>query len=115
MKLKDCIFSDGDDEFGGGHLKLKLSQKVPTKCVKCKHRNVVMNKVKGWSYVSNEGNNNFCYHVSCFKDLILENWRRGYFSTHQETNSSNGIFSISTTCTDKHGEYGSHEEKVEEI
>jgi hypothetical protein len=34
-------------------------------------------KVEGWSYYDG---GSCCYHVSCFKDLILENWRRGYFS-----------------------------------
>lgn len=77
LNLKDTI-SDED-----GCVTLKLCQEVPSKCVKCKHRKVVENKIEGWSYVSSMGN--CCYHVSCFKDLILENWNKGYFS--RESNS----------------------------
>ncbi|KAL1360133.1 uncharacterized protein LOC107485302 [Arachis duranensis] len=70
LKLKDSV-CDKD-----GCVTLKLSQKVPRKCLKYKSRNVV-NKVKGWSYVSCNEDNNSCYHVSCVKELILENWKRG--------------------------------------
>ncbi|KAK7273021.1 hypothetical protein RIF29_14067 [Crotalaria pallida] len=76
LLLKDSISDDGE------RVTLKLCQKVPSKCLKCKSKNVV-DGVKGWSYVSSEGN--ACYHVSCFKKLILENWKRGYFS--QQSNS----------------------------
>ncbi|XP_015961487.1 uncharacterized protein LOC107485466 [Arachis duranensis] len=81
LKLKDSV-CDKD-----GCVTLKLSQKVPRKCLKCKSRNVV-NKVKGWSYVSCNEDNNSCYHVSCVKELILENWKRGYFSTQEQNNYS---------------------------
>ncbi|KAG5038099.1 hypothetical protein GLYMA_07G170900v4 [Glycine max] len=77
LKLKHSL---SDEE---GRVTLELCQKVPSKCGKCKHRNVVEG-VKGWSYVSSGGN--YCYHVSCVKELIFENWKRGYFS--QETNST---------------------------
>ena len=75
LKLKDSI-SDGS-------VTLELSQKVPSKCLKCKSRNVV-NKVKGWSYVSSEDSS--CYHVSCVKELILENWKRGLFFSRKQFN-----------------------------
>ncbi|TKY64864.1 protein-disulfide reductase [Spatholobus suberectus] len=78
LKMKDRI---SDEE---GRVTLELSQKVPSKCVKCKHKNVV-DGVKGWSYVSSGSGGNYCYHVSCVKELIFENLKRGYFS--QETNS----------------------------
>lgn len=65
-----------------GDVTLNLCPKVPTKCLKCKSRNVV-DGVKGWSYVSSGGSS--CYHVSCVKELILENWKRGYFA--QQNNS----------------------------
>ncbi|KAJ1443169.1 hypothetical protein SESBI_00453 [Sesbania bispinosa] len=71
LNLKDSVSDEG------GNVTLKLSQKVPSKCLKCNHRSVV-NKVKGWSYVCSD--NSSCYHVSCVKELILENWNRGYFS-----------------------------------
>ncbi|XP_020231921.1 uncharacterized protein LOC109812385 [Cajanus cajan] len=82
LKLKHRI-SDED-----GRVTLELSQKVPSKCVKCKHRNVVSG-VKGWSYVSSGSGGTYCYHVSCVKDLILENLKRGYFS--QEITNSVGM------------------------
>ncbi|RDX62659.1 hypothetical protein CR513_58985, partial [Mucuna pruriens] len=43
LNLKDTI---SDEE---GCVTLELSHKVPSKCLKCKHRNVV-DGVKGWSY-----------------------------------------------------------------
>ncbi|CAJ1841542.1 unnamed protein product [Sphenostylis stenocarpa] len=78
LKLKHSI---SDEE---GLVTLKLCQKVPSKCVKCKHRNVVEG-IKGWSFVSSGSGGNYCYHVSCFKQLILENLNKGYFT--QETDS----------------------------
>ncbi|KAL2329578.1 hypothetical protein Fmac_017159 [Flemingia macrophylla] len=72
-----------------GRVTLELSQNVPSKCVKCKHKNV-MNGVKGWSYVSSsDSGGTYCYHVSCVKDLILENLQRGYFN--QEITNSVGM------------------------
>ncbi|KAK2413466.1 hypothetical protein P8452_59108 [Trifolium repens] len=59
-----------------GIVNLKLSHKVRSKCAKCKHKHVVR-KVEGWSYYDGSS---CCYHVSCFKDLIFENWKSGYFS-----------------------------------
>ncbi|XP_027351469.1 uncharacterized protein LOC113862591 [Abrus precatorius] len=78
LNLKASI---SDEE---GLVKLELCEEVPSKCAKCKHRNVV-DGVKGWSYVSSEGT---CYHVSCVKEMVLENWKKGYFSQSQETNSN---------------------------
>ncbi|AES78147.1 hypothetical protein MtrunA17_Chr7g0223501 [Medicago truncatula] len=73
LKLQDSI-SDGD-------VKLQLYRKSRSKCVKCKHKHVVGN-IQGWSYY--DGNSS--YHVSCFKALILDNWRRGCFSQgHRST------------------------------
>ncbi|CAJ1932670.1 unnamed protein product [Sphenostylis stenocarpa] len=78
LNLKDRI---SDEE---GCVTLELCKSVPSKCVKCKHRNVVEG-VKGWSYVSSGGT--YCYHVSCVKEMILENWKRGYFSQVVRENS----------------------------
>ncbi|AES78135.1 putative chromatin regulator PHD family [Medicago truncatula] len=69
LKLQHSISDDN------GNVTLNLSKRVHSKCGKCKHKHV-MGKVQGWSYY--DGNS--CYHVSCFKDLILQNWRMGYFS-----------------------------------
>ncbi|KAL2329579.1 hypothetical protein Fmac_017160 [Flemingia macrophylla] len=77
------------DEEARGRVTLELSQNVPSKCVKCKHKNV-RSGVKGWSYVSSsDSGGTFCYHVSCIKDLILENMQRGYF--YQEIINSFGM------------------------
>jgi hypothetical protein len=69
LKLQHSISDDN------GNVTLNLSKRVHSKCAKCKHKHV-MGNVQGWSY--DDGNS--CYHVACFKDLILQNWRRGYFS-----------------------------------
>nr|XP_004516058.1 uncharacterized protein LOC101504051 [Cicer arietinum] len=78
LKLKHIISNES------ANVTLKLSHKVHSKCAKCKHKNVVR-KVKGWTYYDG---NSCCYHVSCFKDLILENWRRGYFNSQGGGNSN---------------------------
>jgi len=69
LKLKDSISDES------GKVTLKLYHKARSKCVKCKHKHVVGN-FQGWSYYDG----NCSYHVSCFKALIFENWREGYFS-----------------------------------
>ena len=57
---------------------LELHWKVTKKCLKCKLMKVGNErKVKGWSYESSDGK--YCYHVSCFKELIIEKWKAGYF------------------------------------
>ncbi|WVZ04613.1 hypothetical protein V8G54_017959 [Vigna mungo] len=78
LKLKDSI---SDEE---GLVSLELCQKVPSKCVQCKHKNVV-DGIRGWSYVSSDSGGKCCYHVWCVKQLILENLNKGYFTN--ETSS----------------------------
>ncbi|XP_052116117.1 uncharacterized protein LOC127746553 [Arachis duranensis] len=57
-------------------VRLELTRKIPKKCVKCKSKKVGgESKVEGWAYESSDGK--FCYHVSCFKEIKLED---GYFS-----------------------------------
>ncbi|KAH7537214.1 hypothetical protein FEM48_Zijuj03G0068900 [Ziziphus jujuba var. spinosa] len=68
LKLQRIIIGDG--------FELRLSDKVPSKCLKCNSKEISRG-IKGWSYVSSCGE--YCYHVACVKDLVLENWRNGYF------------------------------------
>ncbi|KAB1217861.1 hypothetical protein CJ030_MR3G014729 [Morella rubra] len=49
---------------------------APSKCLKCQRKKASDNIV-GWAYVSTCGN--YCYHVKCVKELILEKWREFYF------------------------------------
>ncbi|KAJ7971279.1 putative Cysteine/Histidine-rich C1 domain family protein [Quillaja saponaria] len=56
---------------------LYLSKKVRKKCQKCKSK-YSSEGFKGWSYASSD--DKYCYHVACVKEIILENWRRGYFN-----------------------------------
>jgi len=65
LNLKDNI-SDGH-----GNVIMTLCHEVPSDCVHCKQRNVVRNQFEGWSYVCSDEKS--CVHVSCFKDMILEN------------------------------------------
>jgi hypothetical protein len=41
-----------------------------TECLKCKRKEISMG-LSGWSYESTCGQ--YCYHVACVKDLILDN------------------------------------------
>ncbi|XWS07768.1 hypothetical protein CRYUN_Cryun41cG0019100 [Craigia yunnanensis] len=68
-------------------VKINLSNEVGSKCMKCKRKEIA-NGVKGWSYVSSCGN--YCYHVACVKETIIENWKMGYFQT-DVTNGENGL------------------------
>ncbi|KAJ7971282.1 putative Cysteine/Histidine-rich C1 domain family protein [Quillaja saponaria] len=56
---------------------LYLSNKVGKKCQNCKSK-YSSKGCKGWSYASSD--DKYCYHVACVKEIILENWRRGYFN-----------------------------------
>ncbi|XP_028791372.1 uncharacterized protein LOC114747633 [Neltuma alba] len=72
-----------------GRVTLILKDKMPSKCVKCKRKDLkVQSKgpFRGWSYVSSCGN--YCYHVYCVKKLILDNWERGYFNVGSSSSSS---------------------------
>ncbi|WJX20404.1 hypothetical protein P8452_09964 [Trifolium repens] len=55
-----------------GTVRMTLSNVVPSDCVRCKQRHVVRDQFEGWSYVVNSDGKS-CVHVSCFKDMILEN------------------------------------------
>jgi hypothetical protein len=68
MKLQRTLIGDG--------VKLHLSDKVSTRCLKCGSKEISKG-FRGWSYESSCGQ--YCYHVACVKNLVLENWRMGYF------------------------------------
>ena len=75
FKLKDTIpYEEGDKT-----RTLKLHKTTTKKCLKCKSKNA-KNEDKGWSYVSSDGDGEICYHVSCFKELIIGKLKEGYFS-----------------------------------
>jgi hypothetical protein len=74
MKLQRTLIGDG--------VKLHLSDKVSTRCLKCGSKEISKG-FRGWSYESSCGQ--YCYHVACVKDLVLENWRRGYFDDGHNT------------------------------
>jgi hypothetical protein len=66
LNLQNTISSEES-----GKVILKLCHEVPSDCVKCRQRQVVRNQFEGWSYVL-ESDGKSCFHVSCFKDFILE-------------------------------------------
>lgn len=82
--LHPCCLKLQRKIIAGDGLVLRLSDKVPSKCLKCNSREISRG-IKGWSYVSSCGE--FCYHVACVKDLVLENWRNGYFDGDKNINS----------------------------
>lgn len=98
-----CLNLREDISVEGGDKKLELCGKVPSKCLNCSHKRVGPNSkkgVKGWSYVyptSSCNPNGYCYHVSCFKDLIHESWRRRSDSSVNSSTSesdSNEYYSL---------------------
>ena len=89
LKLQHTIYGDGG-------IKLKLSDKVSSKCLKCKSKEISKGK-KGWSYVSSCGE--FCYHVACVKDLVLENWKNGYFDGDVDQKNNLALMQIGTSST----------------
>ncbi|MED6143012.1 hypothetical protein PIB30_002834 [Stylosanthes scabra] len=77
LKLKERIISDEESS-----IRLTLQRDVPKKCVQCKHHKVKGDsRVGGWSYLSSDGD---CFHVSCFKKLILETLQKEGFSDGKE-------------------------------
>ena len=52
---------------------IRLKDKLPSKCMKCGSKEIAKG-IRGWCYVSSSGN--YCYHVACMKEMILESWRR---------------------------------------
>ncbi|KAM0031133.1 hypothetical protein Hdeb2414_s0017g00505131 [Helianthus debilis subsp. tardiflorus] len=58
-------------------LTLHLQKTATSKCLHCGTKDLRSN-VRGWAYVSTCGN--YCYHVSCVKEIINKNWRSGFFT-----------------------------------
>ncbi|MED6143014.1 hypothetical protein PIB30_002836 [Stylosanthes scabra] len=80
FKLKKRI-SNKQESSSGEKITLKLQPDVPGKCMKCKHRKVKGDtKVGGWSYNLSASDGDYCFHVSCFKKLILETLEKEGFS-----------------------------------
>jgi len=90
MNLQDK-FADKD-----GNVILTLSHEVPLDCVHCKKRNVARNQFKGWSYVVNNDRESSCVHVSCFKDMILDNLNNRGETTTRSIGGSNSFLKF--TC-----------------
>ncbi|KAF8402899.1 hypothetical protein HHK36_010991 [Tetracentron sinense] len=58
-------------------VKLHLESNISLKCGRCRSRKL-WKDVTGWAYVSKCGQ--YQFHVSCVKDIIVENWeKRNYF------------------------------------
>ena len=57
-------------------LMLQLRKKLPSKCLYCGSKET-SNRIQGWCYVSSSYQ--YCYHIACVKNMILEKWRKGYF------------------------------------
>ncbi|KAF9674740.1 hypothetical protein SADUNF_Sadunf10G0158300 [Salix dunnii] len=66
--------------------RLHLKKKLPSKCLNCGSTRT-SNGIKGWSYVSSCGQ--YCFHVACVKDMVLENWKKGYFLQDGSVNEAN--------------------------
>ncbi|KAK9054961.1 hypothetical protein SSX86_026040 [Deinandra increscens subsp. villosa] len=58
-------------------LTLHLEKEAATNCLHC-HKNNVSSKIHGWAYVSSC--RTYCYHVSCVKEIINQNWKNGFFT-----------------------------------
>ncbi|KAL8206094.1 hypothetical protein R6Q57_009645 [Mikania cordata] len=58
-------------------LTLNFEKAAASKCFKCDKKDV-SSKFRGWAYVSSCGS--YSYHLSCAKDIIIKNWRRGFFT-----------------------------------
>lgn len=70
--LHPCCFRLPQILIGDNGIRLRLTKKVSSKCVRCKSKKT-SNGIKGWSYVADcDGS---CYHVACVKDMILEKFQ----------------------------------------
>ncbi|KAL4323017.1 hypothetical protein HN51_068161 [Arachis hypogaea] len=73
-------------EDSGATKTLTLKRDVPENCVQCKRKKVGDDiKVKGWSYSTSDGD--YCYHVSCFKELFLESLSNYFPEKKMQTNT----------------------------
>ncbi|KAJ6768012.1 BINDING PROTEIN putative-RELATED [Salix koriyanagi] len=72
----------------GDGLILQLRKKLPSKCLRCGSKET-SNRIQGWCYVSSS--DRYCYHIACVKDMILEKWRKGYFTQDGDVNDANNL------------------------
>ncbi|MED6143009.1 hypothetical protein PIB30_002831 [Stylosanthes scabra] len=78
LKLRDHISYGGNSGAVTRKASLTLQRDVPKKCVICKHHKVKGDsRVGGWSYLTSD--EDYCFHVSCFKKLFLEKIQENYF------------------------------------
>ncbi|KAJ6720425.1 CYSTEINE/HISTIDINE-RICH C1 DOMAIN FAMILY PROTEIN [Salix viminalis] len=77
---------------------LHLKEKLPSKCLYCGSKKT-SNGIKGWSYVSSC--RQYCYHVACVKDMILENWRNGYFLQDGNVNEVNNYRALESSIPNR--------------
>ncbi|XP_058099877.1 protein VACUOLELESS GAMETOPHYTES-like [Magnolia sinica] len=73
----------GDDK-----MKLHLHHKVKSNCHRCGWMKV-RKKERSWSYVSTS--KEYCFHVSCVKDMLVEEWEKEYFGHDHEEVGKNGL------------------------
>ncbi|KAJ0442125.1 hypothetical protein HanRHA438_Chr16g0753011 [Helianthus annuus] len=71
-----CLADEKTLEAANG-LTLHLQKAATSKCLHCGTKDL-WSKVRGWAYVSSCGS--YCYHVSCVKEIINQNWRYGFFT-----------------------------------
>ncbi|KAF9599335.1 hypothetical protein IFM89_036633 [Coptis chinensis] len=75
----------------GDGLELHLNENISSKCVKCR-RTKLWGKIKGWSYRSTD--KEYHIHVACVKDMVVENWKKGYFSEVEINNLAMEITAV---------------------
>ncbi|XP_059456709.1 heat shock 70 kDa protein 18-like [Corylus avellana] len=85
----------------GDGVTLHLSENISTECLKCGSMEISKG-FSGWSYESTCGE--YCYHVACVKDLILENGQNDWVDTISNTvlqnmieNGQNDVVNTSST------------------
>ncbi|KAJ6325255.1 hypothetical protein OIU76_012354 [Salix suchowensis] len=91
LKLKRTLITEDGT-------RLHLKEKPPSKCLNCRSSRT-SNGIKGWSYVSSCGQ--YCYHVACVKDMILENWRNGYFLQDGNVNEVNNYRALQSSIPNR--------------
>ncbi|XP_071699256.1 protein VACUOLELESS GAMETOPHYTES-like [Rutidosis leptorrhynchoides] len=71
-----CLNHEKTLEAANG-LTMTLKKAATAKCLHCGTKDL-WSKVRGWAYVSSCGS--YCYHVSCVREIVIKNWRYGFFT-----------------------------------